>query len=99
MAKKIFEVRRPLVSGWGYVPNQTVTIGGNTTTLLRPIDSVVGYTTIPLHRSNFSHEDMPAAVEGSSHDFLTDAFRWAAGSDFAALRGFRYGTHIPPARS
>ena len=95
VAYKVKQVRKPFVSG-SFVPGQTVTIGGNTTTLLRPVDAVVGYTAIDLHRSNFSNEDMPAVVEGSSHNFLTDAFRWATGSDFAAIRGFRYGTHIPP---
>lgn len=93
VAKRIASVRKPFVSG-SFVKGQTVTIGGNTSTLQRPIDTVIGYTAIDLHRSNFSHEDMPAAVEGSSHNFLTDAFRWAAAADFAALRGFRYGTHI-----
>lgn len=96
IAAKILWERWPFVSGKGFKPGQTTTVGGNTTTLLRPIDTVVGYTTIPLHRSNFSDEDLPAVVEGSSHNFLTDAFRWAAGSDFATLRGFRYGTHILP---
>jgi hypothetical protein len=56
---------------------------------------VIGYTAVPLHRSNFSHEDMPAAVEGSAHNFFADAMKWATGADFAAIRGFRYGTHIP----
>lgn len=99
IAAKILAVRRPFTSGPGYVPNQSVTIGGNTTTLLRPIDTVVGTAGVSLHRSNFSHEDMPAAVEGSSHDLLTDAFRWATGSDLSTVRGFRYGTHIPAGQS
>jgi len=35
-------------------------------------------------------------VEGSSHDFLTDAFRWAAGTDVATMRGFRYAPMSRP---
>ena len=73
-----------------------------------PIDEIVGYTTKDLHRANFAQDDMPAVVEGSGHDFLTDAFRTVAiqqlGAEMndvdrpsnviAAIRGFRYGTHI-----
>jgi len=61
-----------------------------------PLNAVVGQTEVALHRSNYSHEDMPAVVEGSSHDFITDAIRWWAQSDLATLRGFRYGTHVAP---
>ena len=64
--------------------------------LKRPIDTVVGHTKIGLHRSNFAREAMPAAIEGSAHDFLTDAFRAQAGADIGAIRGFRYGTHVRP---
>jgi sulfur-oxidizing protein SoxB len=39
---------------------------------------------------------MPGVVEGSSHDFLTDAFRFMGQADLSSLRGFRYGTHIAP---
>ncbi len=67
----------------------------NGTALARPIDTVVGFTQVPLHRSNFSHQNMPAVIEGSSHDFLTDAFRSQAKAEIGALRGFRYGTHVP----
>ena len=94
IAGKVALARKPFIMGPGYVPNQTVAIGGNTTTLLRPIDTVVGTAGVNLYRANFSNEAMPGAVEGSSHDFLTDAFRWAAGSDVATMRGFRYGTHV-----
>lgn len=68
----------------------------NGTLLQRPIDTVVGTTKIALHRTNFSHENMPAVIEGSSHDFLADAFRAQAGADIGAIRGFRYGTHVLP---
>jgi 2',3'-cyclic-nucleotide 2'-phosphodiesterase (5'-nucleotidase family) len=68
----------------------------NGTRLARPIDTVVGQTKVALHRSNFANEPMPAVIEGSAHDFLTDAFRAEARADIGAIRGFRYGTHVPP---
>ena len=97
VASKIAEVRAPYVSGT-FVAGQSVTIGGNTSTLLRPVDTVVGYTHVALHRSNFTNSktDNPGVIEGSSHDLIVDAMRWAANSDFATLRGFRYGTHVMP---
>ncbi|MDD5632313.1 MAG: bifunctional metallophosphatase/5'-nucleotidase, partial [Methylococcales bacterium] len=97
VARKIAEVRAPFVSGT-FVAGQTVTIGGNTSTLLRPVDTVVGYTAVALHRSNFTDKktDNPGVIEGTSHDLIADAMRWAAGSDFATIRGFRYGTHVVP---
>ncbi|MCJ7764757.1 MAG: 5'-nucleotidase C-terminal domain-containing protein [Thiovulaceae bacterium] len=58
------------------------------------IDAVIGKTDVDLHRSNFSDSVMPAVVEGSSHDFITDVFRIQSGADIGLLRGFRYGTHI-----
>jgi sulfur-oxidizing protein SoxB len=45
---------------------------------------------------NFTAQQPPAVVEGSSHVFLTDAFRKQADSDIAAIRGFRYGTVVRP---
>ena len=66
----------------------------NGSVLSRPIDTVIGYTTKALHRSNFSNQDMPAVIEGSSHDFLADAFRSQCHADIGAIRGFRYGTHV-----
>jgi sulfur-oxidizing protein SoxB len=68
----------------------------NLTLLQNPIDTIVGNTTIPLHRANFSDEPMPAVIEGSSHDFLTDAFRAMGMADIGAIRGFRYGAHVAP---
>ena len=62
--------------------------------LKRPIDAIVGTTTVALHRSNFSNENMPAVLEGSSHDFIADAFKAMTGADIGAIRGFRYGTHV-----
>nr|VFJ96091.1 MAG: 5'-nucleotidase, C-terminal domain [Candidatus Kentron sp. LFY] len=66
--------------------------------LRTPIDTIIGFTKVPLHRSNFSDTEggIPAVIEGSSHDFLADAFRDACRGDVGVMRGFRYGTHIGP---
>lgn len=93
IAARIAAVRRAFVSGPGFRQHVNPFNG---TRLARPIDTVVGHTQVPLHRSNFAHESMPAVIEGSSHDFLTDAFRQQAKADIGAIRGFRYGTHVAP---
>mgnify|MGYP000365489274 CR=1 FL=1 len=64
--------------------------------LKTPIDSVVGMAEVGLHRSNYSYMAMPAAVEGTSSDFLADAFRVQANANTGQIRGFRYGTHVRP---
>lgn len=92
VAAKVVEVRKTFVSG-RYFTQHVNPFNGSL--LQRPIDTVVGYTSVSLHRSNFSHETMPGVIEGSSHDFLTDAFRSVAGAQIGAIRGFRYGTHVP----
>ncbi|MDH5546082.1 MAG: bifunctional metallophosphatase/5'-nucleotidase [Gammaproteobacteria bacterium] len=66
------------------------------TCLTGSLDEVVGSTEVGLHRSNYSDENMPAVLEGTSHDFIADAIRWWAQSDLATVRGFRYGTHVKP---
>lgn len=93
IAALVRHVRAPFVSGSDFVPGKWVNpING--LKLMHPIDTVVGYTEVPLYRSNFSDEDMPGVIEGSSHDFLTDAFRSVAGAQVGIIRGFRYGTHV-----
>jgi len=92
VAAKIRAVRASFVSGPAFTRHVNPFNGS---VLKRPIDTVVGYTAKPLHRSNFSDQPMAAVIEGSSHDFLTDAFRIIAGADIGAIRGFRYGTHVP----
>ena len=62
--------------------------------LAGPIDDVVGRTAVPLHRANPAGREVPAVLEGSSHDFLADAIRAETGADVALLRGFRFGTHV-----
>ncbi len=95
IAAKVAAVRKPYVKG-GFVPGQTVTIGGNTTMLMRPVDEVIAYTQVGLHRSNFVDEDMPGVVEGTSHDLIADAMAAIGQAQSASIRGFRYGTHVPP---
>lgn len=94
VAAKVKQVRTPFVMGT-FVPGQQVTVGGNTTTLLRPMDEIVAYTSVALHRSNFMDEDMPGVVEGTSHDLIADAMAAIGQAQSASIRGFRYGTHIP----
>lgn len=93
LAAKIAEVRKPFVAGRDFVPHINPFSGAILNT---PIDTPIGYTHVPLHRSNFTHEDLPGQIEGTSHNFLTDAYRGVAGTDIGAIRGFRYGTHIAP---
>lgn len=98
MAAAIREVREPFVAGPGFLPHTDPMSGAR---LKRPIDQVVGRTTIALHRSEPSHPEAApdaraAVVSGTSHDFLSAALRHAAGADIGHMRGFRYGTHIAP---
>ena len=93
IAKLIANIRKPFVSG----PNFTQQINPfNGTKLARPIDTVVGRTRETLHRMNDTTQAPAAVIEGSSHIFLTDAFRHEAAADIAAIRGFRYGTVVRP---
>jgi S-sulfosulfanyl-L-cysteine sulfohydrolase len=91
IARKIHSIRQTFTSGLHFMPHRNPFNGS---VLRRPIDTIVGYTTTALHRSNFSTHDMPAVIEGSSHDFLADAFRSQCQADIGAIRGFRYGTHV-----
>jgi sulfur-oxidizing protein SoxB len=95
IAAKIKEIRQSFVKGHHFRPHVNPM---NAAVLRTPIDTVIGFTKIPLHRSNFSDikDDMSAVIEGSSHDFLTDAFKEACHADVGVMRGFRYGTHIAP---
>jgi sulfur-oxidizing protein SoxB len=45
---------------------------------------------------NTTTREPPAVIEGSSHILLADAFRHATDADVSAIRGFRYGTVVPP---
>ncbi len=91
VAAKVAEIRRQFTAE-GYAEWVNPFNGSH---LKRPIDAVVGEAAVALHRSNYSQGRMPAVIEGSSHDFLTDAFRAGTGADIAAIRGFRFGTHVP----
>lgn len=93
IVNRVDQVRSPFVSGPNFYPHVNPING---TTLKTPIDTVIGQAAISLYRANFSYEPMPGVIEGSSHDFLTDAFRFMGRADVGSIRGFRYGTHIPP---
>jgi len=94
VAAKVKNIRRTFVKGPDFVPHVNPI---NASILRTPIDTVIGYTKKALHRSNFTDaSEMPAVIEGSSHDFLADAFRGACESDVGMIRGFRYGTHVAP---
>jgi len=95
IAAQIKDIRKNFVKGHDFKAHVNPI---NAAVLRTPIDTIIGFTKIPLHRSNFSDtkEDMPAVIEGSSHDFLADAFKEACHADVGVMRGFRYGTHIAP---
>lgn len=93
IAAQIQEERSEFVAGPGFQPHDNPI---NQTVLERPIDTVVGLTATGLYRGNFSQEDLPGVIEGTSHDMLADAFRDQAEADIGSIRGFRYGTHVEP---
>ncbi|MGA1824666.1 MAG: bifunctional metallophosphatase/5'-nucleotidase [bacterium] len=92
-AMRVALARAPFIAGPAFVP-QVNPING--TLLKMPIDTIIGQAAVGLHRSNFSQDPMPAVIEGSSHNFLCDAFRTMGHADVGSIRGFRYGTHIAP---
>ncbi|MGN7611939.1 bifunctional metallophosphatase/5'-nucleotidase [Magnetococcales bacterium HHB-1] len=91
--EQIEKIRRPFIAGNYFIPHVNPI---NTAVLRTPIDTTIGFTKHPLHRSNFSDAKVPAVIEGSSHHFLGEAFRYGCQSDIGIMRGFRYGTHIAP---
>jgi S-sulfosulfanyl-L-cysteine sulfohydrolase len=93
IAQAVKQARKPFVSGPDFVQHVNPFNGAR---LARPIDTVVGYTKVALDRHSSSGSDMPAVIEGSAPDFLTDAFRFVSKADIGAMRGFRYGTVVPP---
>jgi 2',3'-cyclic-nucleotide 2'-phosphodiesterase (5'-nucleotidase family) len=94
VARAVAAARQSFLAGAAFNPNLRNPLNG--ALLVAPIDQVVGYTAVPLHRANPADQAMPAVMEGSSHDFLSDAIRAAAGADVALIRGFRYGTQVRP---
>ena len=93
IAKLVADVRRPFLAGPQFKPQVNPFNG---TKLTRPLDTVVGRTKVALHRMNFADHEPAAVIEGTSHVFLTDAFRREAQADIGAIRGFRYGTVVRP---
>ena len=100
VARKVREIRAPFTSNYdSSIPCSESSPYWNMfsgTCLTGSLDEEVGRTEVALHRSNYSDEEMPAVLEGTSHDFIADAIRWWAHSDVATVRGFRYGTHVQP---
>ena len=94
VAARVAEVRAAFVRGARFDGTQRSPITG--AMLRRPLDEVVGYTRVPLHRANPATDSVPAVLEGSSHNFLADAVRASTGADIALIRGFRFGTHVRP---
>lgn len=80
---RVDAVRRPYTrAGFNPVGNPAAyTNVFNNTVLKRPLETVVGYATVGLHRSNFANEQVPAVLEGTSHNLITDAMRWKSGAD------------------
>ena len=95
VARAISTIRRPFMSS-GWRADRAPVNPINDVRLAGPIDQIVGYTTVALQRSTPATAPVPAVIEGSSHDFLADAFRDAAKADVALIRGFRFGTHVRP---
>ena len=93
IAAAVQSVRRPYVAGPQFQPRR-IRNPFNGSYLRYPIDTVIGQTQVPLYRSNFSNEAMPAVIEGSSHDFLADAFRTMTGAQLGGITGFRYSTTV-----
>ncbi len=95
IADLIDDIREPFLAGSDFIPGQ-FTNPYNGSKLMRPVDTVIGFTEIPLDRSSFSNEPNPAVVEGSGHDFLADAFRVSTGAQIGGIRGFRFSGSIAP---
>src|SRR5215470_16636879 len=93
IAALVTQIRKPFLSGRDFKPPVNPFNG---TKLTQPIDTVVGRTQVALHRMNTTTREPPAVVEGSSHILLADAIRHETEADVAAIRGFRYGTVVPP---
>ena len=93
--KAIDTVKLPFYSGSAFVPGRFVN-PFNGAKLMQPLDTIVGYTEIPLTRNAFSNEAMPGLIEGTGHLFITDAFRTMTGAQIGAIRGFRYTNSIAP---
>jgi sulfur-oxidizing protein SoxB len=93
IAEAVKQARKSFVSGPDFAEHVNPFNGAR---LMRPIDTVVGNTKVALNRAGFAGSELPAVLEGSAHDLLTDAYRAVSKADVAAMRGFRYGTHIRP---
>jgi len=93
VAAQIEEMRRPFLTPAAHDRPIDPRSGRR---LHAPIDVVVGFTQVALHRAASSQAGMPAVIEGTSHDLIADALRSATGADVGSLRGFRFGTQVQP---
>lgn len=90
---QIDEVRRPFIArGNDARPINPM----NERRLPAPLETVVGHTSVALHRAGLSGDAVPAVIEGTAHDLIADALRAATDADVASLRGFRFGTQVRP---
>jgi S-sulfosulfanyl-L-cysteine sulfohydrolase len=94
VARAVASARRAFLAGPAF--DRSLVNPINDASIAGPIDQVLGYTRIALHRANPAGDALPAVLEGSSHDLLADAFRAMTGADIALIRGFRFGTHVRP---
>lgn len=93
IAALVAQIRKPFIKG-SFVTHVNPINGA---VLRTPIDQVIGYTKVGLHRANFAGAKGPnAVIEGTSHNFIADAFRFGCQADLGVMRGFRYGTHVSP---
>lgn len=93
VAAKIAKIRQPFIKGPRFIPHVNPINGA---VLRTPIDTVIGHTRQALHRANVSNQQPAGVIEGTSHQFISEAFRQACNADVGIMRGFRYGTHISP---
>jgi 2',3'-cyclic-nucleotide 2'-phosphodiesterase (5'-nucleotidase family) len=94
VAARVAEVRAPFVRGARFDGLAREAIGAHR--IGHPIDEVVGFTDVALDRAGHTDDSLPASVEGTAHDLIADAMRETTGADVAMLRGFRFGTELPP---
>ncbi|HUQ80750.1 MAG TPA: metallophosphoesterase, partial [Gemmatimonadaceae bacterium] len=83
VARAVERKRRPLLAGATFDRRLLNPING--AVIAGPIDQVLGYTKVALHRANAASRETPAVLEGSSHDMLADAFRSVTGADVALV--------------
>lgn len=88
------EIAARISSGNAYNPYNNHNITHQLTDVVGSTDGMI------LERNRFTNEynpakmKMPAVVEGTGHDLVTDMFRKLTGSDVGGIRGFRYTNSV-----